>query len=172
MSGCRSSRARIAVKSCGHACQLLCPIFQAIYMTIDRSCRYFSRRCVAFARRVSGSPRELCTVNSQGPRESGPLFEGEAEMWPRLVAAFGGVTVAVLAASPAPAQTYPDRPVRIIIAFAAGGTIDTLGRIVAQKLGDAWGQSVFVENRPGAGGNIGAQAAAQSAPDGSTLHLG
>ena len=83
-----------------------------------------------------------------------------------------GVAAAVLAANPAPAQSYPDRSVRIIIAFAAGGTIDTLGRIVAQKLGDAWGQSVFVENRPGAGGNIGAQAAAQSAPDGTTLHLG
>src|SRR5215468_7927768 len=68
----------------------------------------------------------------------------------------------------ASAQTYPDRSVRIIIAFAAGGTIDTLGRIVAQKLSDAWGQSVFVENRPGAGGNIGAQSAA----DGTTLHLG
>src|SRR5215468_7166065 len=54
-------------------------------------------------------------------------------------------------------QTYPDRSVRIIIAFAAGGTIDTLGRIVAQKLSDAWGQSVFVENRGGASGNIGAQ---------------
>jgi tripartite-type tricarboxylate transporter receptor subunit TctC len=62
--------------------------------------------------------------------------------------------------------------VRIIIAFAAGGTIDTLGRIVAQKLSDAWGQSVFVENRPGASGNIGAAAAAQSPPDGYTLHLG
>jgi tripartite-type tricarboxylate transporter receptor subunit TctC len=72
----------------------------------------------------------------------------------------------------AAAQTYPDRSVRIIIAFAAGGTIDTLGRIVAQKLGEAWGQSVFVENRPGASGNIGAQAAAQSPPDGYTLHLG
>src|SRR5215471_10554576 len=72
----------------------------------------------------------------------------------------------------ASAQTYPDRAVRIIIAFAAGGTIDTLGRIVAQKLGDTWGQSVFVENRGGAGGNIGAQAAAQAAPDGATLHLG
>jgi tripartite-type tricarboxylate transporter receptor subunit TctC len=70
------------------------------------------------------------------------------------------------------AQNYPDRAVRIVIAFAAGGTIDTLGRIVAQKLTEAWGQSVFVENRPGASGNIGAQAAAQSAPDGYTLHLG
>src|SRR5882757_9390248 len=48
----------------------------------------------------------------------------------------------------ASAQTYPDRSVRIIIAFPAGGTIDTLGRIVAQKLSEAWGQSVFVENRP------------------------
>ena len=72
----------------------------------------------------------------------------------------------------ASAQTYPDRSVRIIVAFAAGGTIDTLGRIVAQKLSEAWGQSAFVENRPGAGGNIGAAAAAQSAPDGYTLHLG
>jgi tripartite-type tricarboxylate transporter receptor subunit TctC len=62
--------------------------------------------------------------------------------------------------------------VRIIIAFAAGGTIDTLGRIVAQKLSEAWGQSVFVENRPGASGNIGAAAAAQSPADGYTLHLG
>ena len=66
--------------------------------------------------------------------------------------------------SPASAQAYPDRSVRIIIAFAAGGTIDTLGRIVAQKLGEAWGQSVFVENRPGASGNIGAAAGRLYAP--------
>jgi tripartite-type tricarboxylate transporter receptor subunit TctC len=84
------------------------------------------------------------------------------------------VVVAAILASimPASAQSYPDRSVRIIIAFAAGGTIDTLGRIVAQKLSEAWGQSVFVENRPGAGGNIGAAAAAQAPPDGYTLHLG
>jgi tripartite-type tricarboxylate transporter receptor subunit TctC len=78
----------------------------------------------------------------------------------------------VLAPASASAQAYPDRSVRIIIAFAAGGTIDTLGRIVAQKLSEAWGQSVFVENRPGASGNIGAAAAAQSPADGYTLHLG
>src|SRR5712692_787797 len=70
------------------------------------------------------------------------------------------------------AQTYPDRSVRMIIAFPAGGTIDTLGRIVAQKLGEAWGQNVVIENRPGAGGNIGAAAAAAAAPDGYTLHFG
>ena len=70
------------------------------------------------------------------------------------------------------AQTYPDRPVRILIAFPAGGSIDTLGRILAQKLSEAWGQNVVIENRPGAGGNIGAAAAAQAAPDGYTLHFG
>jgi tripartite-type tricarboxylate transporter receptor subunit TctC len=82
------------------------------------------------------------------------------------------VAAIVASITPASAQSYPDRSVRIIIAFAAGGTIDTLGRIVAQKLSEAWGQSVFVENRPGASGNIGAAAAAQASPDGYTLHLG
>jgi tripartite-type tricarboxylate transporter receptor subunit TctC len=72
----------------------------------------------------------------------------------------------------ASAQTYPDRPVKVLIAFPAGGTIDTLGRILAQKLTEAWGQNVVIENRPGAGGNIGAAAAAQAAPDGYTLHFG
>ena len=70
------------------------------------------------------------------------------------------------------AQSYPERPVRLLIAFPAGGTIDTLGRILAQKLIEAWGENVVIENRPGAGGNIGAAAAAKSAPDGHTLHLG
>src|ERR1700674_4976096 len=82
--------------------------------------------------------------------------------------------VATLFALPdgASAQNYPDRPVRMIIAFSPAGAIDTLGRILAQKLSEAWGQQVIVENRPGAGGNIGATAAAQAAPDGYTLHFG
>jgi tripartite-type tricarboxylate transporter receptor subunit TctC len=79
---------------------------------------------------------------------------------------------AVSIAAPARAQTFPDRPVRAIIPFPAGGSIDTLGRILAQKLSDAWGQTVFIENRPGAGGNIGAAVAAQAAPDGYTLNFG
>jgi tripartite-type tricarboxylate transporter receptor subunit TctC len=79
---------------------------------------------------------------------------------------------APVAAPPATAQSFPSKPVRIVIAFPAGGSIDTLGRILAAKLSEAWGQSVVVENRPGAGGNLGAAAAAQSAPDGYTLHLG
>jgi tripartite-type tricarboxylate transporter receptor subunit TctC len=90
---------------------------------------------------------------------------------------FAAVLVAAAAAmlaQPADlrAQAYPGKSVRIVIAFPAGGSIDTLGRILAQKLTDEWGQSVVVENRPGAGGNLGAAAAAQSPPDGYTLHLG
>jgi tripartite-type tricarboxylate transporter receptor subunit TctC len=91
----------------------------------------------------------------------------------RACAASAMIAAALLAASVgAAAQTYPERPVRMVIAFPAGGTIDTLGRIIAQKLTEAWGQNVVIENRPGAGGNIGAAAAAKSAPDGYTLHLG
>ena len=70
------------------------------------------------------------------------------------------------------AQTYPDHAVRLIIPFPPGGSIDTLGRILTQKLGDIWGQSVFVENRPGAGGNVGSEVAAQAAPDGYTMNFG
>jgi tripartite-type tricarboxylate transporter receptor subunit TctC len=82
------------------------------------------------------------------------------------------VAVALAVSAGASAQSYPERPVRVLIAFPAGGTIDTLGRIIAQKLTEAWGQNVVIENRPGGGGNIGAAAAAKSAPDGYTLHLG
>jgi len=93
----------------------------------------------------------------------------------RAVAAAAAIALmlaAAFAAPPAAAQSYPNKPVRIVIAFPAGGSIDTLGRILAAKLSEVWGQSVVVENRPGAGGNLGAAAAAQSTPDGYTLHLG
>jgi tripartite-type tricarboxylate transporter receptor subunit TctC len=67
--------------------------------------------------------------------------------------------------------TYPNRPIKFIAPFPPGGTSDVLGRIMAQKLSDALGQSVIVENRPGASGNIGHDIAAKSAPDGYTLLL-
>jgi tripartite-type tricarboxylate transporter receptor subunit TctC len=82
------------------------------------------------------------------------------------------LSAALLCPEPASAQTYPDRSVRMMIAFSAGGSLDTLARIICQKLGDKWGHSIVIENRPGAGGNIGAAAAAQSSPDGYTLHFG
>ena len=67
---------------------------------------------------------------------------------------------------------YPDRPVKIVIAFSPSGAIDVLGRFIAQHLSEMWGQQVIVENRPGGSGNIGAAVAAQAAPDGYTLHFG
>ena len=67
------------------------------------------------------------------------------------------------------AQTYPSKPIRFIVPFTPGGSNDVLARIVGQKLGEAWKQPVVVENKPGAGGNIGAEAAAKSPADGYTF---
>ncbi len=75
-----------------------------------------------------------------------------------------GMTAAV-------AQNYPVKPVRMIIPFSAGGAADVPGRIVMQKLGEALQQQIVVENRPGAGSTIGADAAAKSAPDGYTIFM-
>ena len=70
------------------------------------------------------------------------------------------------------AQSYPNRPVRMIVGFPPGGGTDILARIVAQKLSDAWKQQVIVENRPGASATIAAAAVARSAPDGYVLSMG
>src|SRR5215212_9125974 len=70
------------------------------------------------------------------------------------------------------AQAYPAKPVRVLVTFAAGGAVDVLGRIMAQQLSNALGQSFVVENRPGAGGLVALEAAAKSAPDGYTLVVG
>ncbi len=83
-------------------------------------------------------------------------------------------TGAVLAQSLAPAvraQTWPQRPVKVIVAFAPGGNSDLIARIVCQRLSNAFGQNFFVENRGGSGGAIGAEAAARAAPDGYTLFM-
>lgn len=70
------------------------------------------------------------------------------------------------------AQTYPAKPIRIIAPFPAGGSSDTIARVIAMKLNEAWSQPVIVDNRGGVGGSIGTEAAAKSPPDGYTLVVG
>jgi tripartite-type tricarboxylate transporter receptor subunit TctC len=72
----------------------------------------------------------------------------------------------------APAQTYPDRPLTMVVTFAAGGSSDVLGRAVANAMSQGLGKQIVIENRPGAGGNIGAEAVAKATPDGYTLLFG
>jgi tripartite-type tricarboxylate transporter receptor subunit TctC len=81
----------------------------------------------------------------------------------------GALLLAAVASAAAHAQTYPAKPVRIIVGLAPGGTTDVFTRTLAQRLTDAWGQPVIVENRPGASGMIGGEAVAKSPPDGYTL---
>src|ERR1700709_1430562 len=76
---------------------------------------------------------------------------------------------AVVATSAPAAEPWPTRPVRVIVPFSASGTADLLARVVAEKLGTSLGQSFVIENRPGAGGNIGQEQVARAAPDGYTL---
>src|SRR5262245_9555959 len=86
------------------------------------------------------------------------------------------LSAAVAASSALPrsvqAQAYPNRTIRLIAPFPAGGGTDSACRIIAARLSELLGEQVVVENRPGAGSNIGAEAAARSAPDGYTLLLG
>lgn len=70
------------------------------------------------------------------------------------------------------AQSYPSKPIRLIVPFAPGGGVDLIGRVIAQKLQDAWGPPVIVDNRGGGGGNIGTDMVAKSPPDGYTLLMG
>ncbi|MBI3069068.1 MAG: tripartite tricarboxylate transporter substrate binding protein [Betaproteobacteria bacterium] len=79
-----------------------------------------------------------------------------------------GIFAAVASIS-APAQTYPTRPVRLIVPYAPGGGTDVLGRMISQRLGEALGQSIIVDNRPAVDGIVGAEILTRSAPDGYTL---
>jgi len=77
--------------------------------------------------------------------------------------------LALAAAVPASAQTFPDRPIHLIIPYGPGGIVDFSGRILAKKIGDALGQTVVAENRPGAGGIVGVESVARSEPDGYSM---
>ncbi len=84
------------------------------------------------------------------------------------LAAFAGIALAFAVQ----AEPYPSKPIRIVVPFPVGGIADTFGRAIGAKLGETWGQPVVIENKPGAGGNIGADFVAKSPPDGYTLVMG
>ncbi len=91
----------------------------------------------------------------------------ETTVWSAVLSALAGGCIAL--AATASAEEFPTRPLRIIVPFAPGGASDVVGRILAQKLGESMGQTVVVDNRAGAGANIGIGLAARSAPDGYTF---
>ncbi len=106
-------------------------------------------------------------------QEREPACRGQAAQ--RAFTTAGAIAGAVLLfgamVAPLYAQTYPDRPIRFVLPFAPGGTTDILGRIIGPRLADRLGQSVVPENRPGAGGNVGAEFIAKARPDGYSIAL-
>ncbi|WP_083228858.1 Bug family tripartite tricarboxylate transporter substrate binding protein [Bordetella sp. H567] len=112
-------------------------------------------------------------------RPRGGIFAGKGARAMAAVAVTVAATAATIAAIAVPgiasaqgADKYPSHPIRLIVPFGAGGGTDIQARIIAQEMGKVLGQTVVVENRPGAGGNIGAAFVAQSKPDGYTLLVG
>src|SRR5215472_17196436 len=86
----------------------------------------------------------------------------------RLIALIG-LAAQLLLLGPSSAADYPSRPIKLLVGASAGGTTDTMARAIAEPLSSLFGKPVLVENRPGAGGNLAAEAVARSAPDGYTL---
>jgi tripartite-type tricarboxylate transporter receptor subunit TctC len=102
-------------------------------------------------------------------KESGGRYKYKSRL---LSIAAGGVLWGCAGLAPVYAQAYPNKPIRMILPFSPGGSVDLLARIVGPKLTERMGQPVVPDNRPGAGGNIAAEAAAKATPDGYTLLFG
>lgn len=90
----------------------------------------------------------------------------------RISAAIFACLLSLGLAAPASAQNFPERPIRLVIPFPAGGSTDLVGRLVAEKMSEGIGQQIVVENRGGAGGNLGAGEVARATPDGYTILMG
>ncbi len=101
-----------------------------------------------------------------------PALPGRRAILTRALALLGAATLAATIAVPAQAQAWPNKPIRLVVPFPAGTGVDTIARFYGEHVFKLAGQPVIVENRPGAAGNIGVQAAAKSPPDGYTLLLG
>jgi tripartite-type tricarboxylate transporter receptor subunit TctC len=92
--------------------------------------------------------------------------------FPGMIQYLAAGLAAAFLAQPALAQSYPSKPIRLIVPFAAGGGNDNIARLVGKRVSDSLGQPLVIDNRPGAGGVLGAELAAKAAPDGYTLFLG
>src|SRR5882724_4506617 len=92
-------------------------------------------------------------------------------LWSGVVAVLNAVALAGLSCAAAQAQSWPSRPVKVIMATAAGSAPDVIARIVTDRLSQMWGQQIVILNRPGAGGLIGLQALAAAERDGHTLYM-
>jgi tripartite-type tricarboxylate transporter receptor subunit TctC len=90
----------------------------------------------------------------------------------RLIGLVLATSIALATAAPAAAQSYPSHPIRLIVSFPPGGAVDVIARAVGQPLGERLGQTIVIDNRPGSNGNLAAEIAAHSKPDGYTLFLG
>lgn len=93
-------------------------------------------------------------------------------LWRSLILPFFAAAALTLACAGASAQTYPAKPIRLVVPYPPGGPLDIMARAIGQKLTEAWKQPVVVDNRAGAGGNIGADLVAKSPADGYTLLMG
>ncbi|MEM5429015.1 tripartite tricarboxylate transporter substrate binding protein [Cupriavidus oxalaticus] len=100
-----------------------------------------------------------------------PAHAGRRALLPAALAGAAALAGSFSAAA-APGDSYPSRPIRFVVPYAAGGTTDLVARTVGQRVGEKLGQPVVIENRPGAGGNVGMDAVAKAAPDGYTIGFG
>src|ERR1044072_301346 len=131
------------------------------------------------SRRASSTPsphgeeRTQCASRTMAPSDAGARGHPSRRLLRSLLRMrICVVAFSLFAASPATAQSYPDRPIRIMVGFTPGSATDITGRIFAQKLTEAFGVPVTVENLPGAGGSVGGERVAKAAPDGYTLYWG
>src|SRR6185503_2894570 len=141
------------------------------------------RRAVGQGAQLSGSQPFVRRLARRAPgagparRARRPRRRGAAALSPRgrtamMLRFVLGIIVSLGSLLPCSAQQYPSKPIKIIVPFPVGGIADIYSRLVGNRWTEAWGQPVVIENRTGAGGNIGADMVAKAAPDGYTIGIG
>jgi tripartite-type tricarboxylate transporter receptor subunit TctC len=113
----------------------------------------------------------ISSTSAPGSDSLQPRHQPSRREWLVKAGALAGVAMSGAVTSTAWAQTYPSHPLRMVVPLPAGGVTDVMARLIAQKLGELWGQTVIVDNKGGAGTIIGTQAVAKSAPDGYTFGM-